>query len=505
MGNLLGVAFSGLYVGAVLAASSLLARRGASAEATRKLVHIGLGGWWAVASWFFTSPWWAAALPTLFIAVNYYAYRKQRLSFMAREEGEDTPGTVYYAVSLAVLALYAFGVGAPYVGALGVFCMAFGDGFAAVAGKRFGRRRIALAAGGGKSYVGSAVMLGASFLACTAVLLAPAPLGAGMAAGGAPAWLAALGIAAVLAVAATLLELFSTDGLDNLFVPLGVTALYVGLFLPGAPLASVLAGVALSGAVAVASLRMRLLTKPGALGAVAVGALAFGIGGWPLWLLLMWFFGSSNVAAKLMARRAAKRGGAPARRKHDGPRRLRQVLANGVPFLACALAYAVAGNPWLLVLAAGALAASTADTWASEVGVYSRRPPVSILTRRPMQRGLSGGVSPLGLAATVAGAASSALLAMLLFRAFGYAIPAGPEAFLFIVACGVAGSLVDSVLGVLVQAKYRSSDAPDAPLVETPPRAARAALVSGYAWVTNDAVNLMSGLAVVALGLLVVA
>lgn len=504
MGNLLGVALSGAYVAAVLALSSLLARRGASAEGTRKIVHIGLGGWWAVASWFFTSAWWAAALPALFIAVNYYAYRKQRLSFMAREEGEDTPGTVYYAVSLAVLALYAFGIGAPYVGALGVFCMAFGDGFAAVAGKRFGRRRIA-AAGGGKSYVGSAVMLGASFLSCAAVLLVPAPLGGGFAGGGASGWLAALGIAVVLAVAATLFELFSADGLDNLFVPLGATALYVALFLPGAPFASVLAGVALSGAVAVASLRMRLLTKPGALGAVVVGALAFGIGGWPLWLLLMWFFGSSNVAAKLMARRAAKRGGASARRGHGGPRKLRQVLANSVPFLACALAYTVVGNPWLLVLAVGALAASTADTWASEVGVYSRRPPVSILTRKPMQRGLSGGVSPLGLAATVVGAATSAFLAMLLFRAFGYAVPNGLGAFLFIVACGVAGSLVDSVLGVLVQAKYRSSDAPDAPLVETPPRGARAALVSGYAWVTNDAVNLMSGLAVVALGLLVVA
>ena len=119
----------------------------------------------------------------------------------------------------------------------------------------------------------------------------------------------------------------------------------------------------------------------------------------------MWFFGNSNVASKLMARSAVKRnGGATASRKHSGPRALRQVLANSVPFLACALAYTATGEPWLLLLASGALAASTADTWASEVGVYSRRPPVNILTREPMQRGLSGGVSPLGLAATVVGA-----------------------------------------------------------------------------------------------------
>ena len=316
---------------------------------------------------------------------------------------------------------------------------------------------------------------------------------------------ASLLAAALLAAVAAAIEAFSVEGLDNLFVPLGVSALYAVLFLPAAAYTPALAGLLLSGAVALASFRLRLLTVAGGLGAVAVGTLAFAIGGWPLWLLLMWFFGSSNVASKLMARSAVKRnGGAPASRKHSGPRTLRQVLANSVPFLACALAYTATGEPWLLLLASGALAASTADTWASEVGVYSRRPPVNILTREPMQRGLSGGVSPLGLAATVVGAVTSAFLAMLLFHAFGYAIPTGPDAFFFIIACGVVGSLVDSVLGVVMQAKYRCPNDAEGGLVETPPCGAQAALVSGYAWVTNDAVNLMSGIAVVLLGLLVV-
>ena len=311
--------------------------------------------------------------------------------------------------------------------------------------------------------------------------------------------------AALLAAVAAAIEAFSVEGLDNLFVPLGVSALYAVLFLPAAAYTPALAGLLLSGAVALASFRLRLLTVAGGLGAVAVGTLAFAIGGWPLWLLLMWFFGSSNVASKLMARSAVKRnGGATASRKHSGPRTLRQVLANSVPFLACALAYTATGEPWLLLLASGALAASTADTWASEVGVYSRRPPVNILTREPMQRGLSGGVSPLGLAATVVGAVTSAFLAMLLFHAFGYAIPTGPDAFFFNIACGVVGSLVDSVLGVVMQAKYRCPNDAEGGLVETPPCGAQAALVSGYAWVTNDAVNLMSGIAVVLLGLLVV-
>lgn len=498
MGDVLGVIVSGAYVAAVLAVSMLFARRGASAEVTRKIVHIGLGGWWVIAAWFFTSAWWAAALPAAFILVNGYAYRKQRLSFMARGEGEDTPGTVYYAVSLAVLALFSFGIGAPYVGALGVFCMSFGDGFAAVLSKRFGGRPMPLCEGC-KSVVGSATMFVVSFVSCAAVLLMPWPEGAE----GVSPLVAVLGIAFLLAAVATVVELFSVDGLDNLFVPLGISALYAVLFLPAAWYTPLVAGLLLSGLVAIISLRLRLLTVPGALGAVTVGATAFAIGGWPLWLLLMWFFGSSNLAAKAMARRARAKGAkGPRSRKRGEPRRLRQVLANSVPFLACALAYAVVDDPWLLIVAAGALAASTADTWASEVGVYSKNPPLNILTRRPMQRGLSGGVSPLGLAATVVSAASSAFLAILLFHAFGYAIPTGPDAFFFIIACGVAGSLVDSVLGARLQAKYHDPEADR--IVEKPPATSgAAALVSGYAWITNDAVNLMSGLAVVALGLLV--
>ena len=516
MANVAGLGLSLVYVLAVLVVSSVLARCGASNEVSRKVVHIALGGWWIIASLVFTSALWAALLPAVFIVVNAVVYRTQALSFMARTQNDDTPGTVYYAVSLTVLALFSFGIGAPYVGALGFFCMAFGDGFAAVLGKRYGRRTFATA---GKTLVGSTVMFAVSFVSCVVVLLIPPPVGAGLAGStvqtfaGMPPVGAAVLAAAVLAVAATVLEALSVRGLDNLSVPLGITALFVVLFVPEAGYTPDLVGLLLSGVVTLASLRAQLLTARGALSALAVGTLSFVTGGWPLWLLLMWFFGSSNLASKVMAHVKGGRTDKTARddnaTQKSKPRRARQVLANSVPFLVCSSAYALSGESWLLVVAAGALAASTADTWASEIGVYSTRPPVNILTFKPMQRGLSGGVSPLGLGATVVGAVTSAFLAMLLFHAFGFAVPTGPTDFLFIVACGVAGSLVDSVLGAFMQAKYRSAydrNEGEELLVETVPRhdALNYVLVSGYAWVTNDAVNFLSGVAVVMLGLLVV-
>ncbi|MFQ9181426.1 MAG: diacylglycerol/polyprenol kinase family protein [Eggerthella lenta] len=226
MENLIGLGVSLAYVLAVLGASSLAARRGASSEATRKFVHIALGGWWLIAARFFDSPLWAAALPAAFILVNAFAYHRQKLSFMGRDGGEDTPGTVYYAVSLTALALFSFGIGTPYVGALGFFCMAFGDGFAAVLGKRFGRR--VLVGCCGKTLVGSATMLAVSFASCAVVLMAPPPFGAGGilgAPGGVrPRWArsrrrfwprpAGRGRRCHRGVLG--------GGLDNLFVPLGV-------------------------------------------------------------------------------------------------------------------------------------------------------------------------------------------------------------------------------------------------------------------------------------------
>ena len=250
MENLIGLGVSLAYVLAVLGASSLAARRGASSEATRKLAHIALGGWWLIAARFFDSPLWAAALPAAFILVNAFAYRRQKLSFMGRDGGEDTPGTVYYAVSLTALALFSFGIGTPYVGALGFFCMAFGDGFAAVLGKRFGRR--VLVGCCGKTLVGSATMLAVSFASCAVVLMAPPPFGAGGilgAPGGAFAPLGSLAAsllaAALLAAVAAAIEAFSVEGLDNLFVPLGVSALYAVPSLPLLIVIPVIVGVTL--------------------------------------------------------------------------------------------------------------------------------------------------------------------------------------------------------------------------------------------------------------------
>jgi phytol kinase len=105
----------------------------------------------------------------------------------------------------------------PQYAALGILVMTWGDGLAALVGQNFGRHRYKVL-GSTKSWEGSLTMLLMSFtvslliLGCTAGFTAPILL-----------------IAALVALAATILETLSFYGLDNLTVPLGSAVLAYGL------------------------------------------------------------------------------------------------------------------------------------------------------------------------------------------------------------------------------------------------------------------------------------
>lgn len=120
------------------------------------------------------------------------------------------------------------------------------------------------------------------------------------------------------------------------------------------------------------------------MGAVLIGGVTFGLGGWTCGLLLVLFFVTSSALSRF--READKRK--PAEAFEKGSRRdLGQVLANGGMPATLALASGLATWEGWLAMFIGALAAATADTWATELGTLSRTPPRLITT---------GGVVPVG-------------------------------------------------------------------------------------------------------------
>jgi uncharacterized protein (TIGR00297 family) len=253
----------------------------------------------------------------------------------------------------------------------------------------------------------------------------------------------------------------------------------------------VLGGGALlaSAVIAFLAYRRRSLTATAALTAVflAVG-LYLTAGLTLLFLLLAFFLGSTGLT------RYRKRDKAFLEQdlhEKTGARDALQVLANGGPALIMTILYAVFRHEAFFVASAGALAASNADTWASEIGVLSRREPVYILSRKPVQAGLSGGVSPLGTGAALAGGFWIALLFSLLRLPAELDLATRLWQLMLVGLTGFLGSVIDSVLGETLQALYVRPT--DTHLTERPAESGQAnRLRHGFRWLTNDWVNLLS-------------
>ncbi len=224
--------------------------------------------------------------------------------------------------------------------------------------------------------------------------------------------------------------------------------------------------------------------------------MTYGAGGRAFTLILLAFFIPSVGLGRV--------GRARKRRLVDigkgGARDAWQVFANGGVATVCA---AIAGlsrtspaSPALWTAAfAGSYAAATADTWGTEIGTLAHGAPHSILTLRPIPPGLSGGVTVVGTAAEIAGAAWLAVVTawtLTLRRGEGEPSPTLATTRGFIVPVllgGIGGALVDSILGATLQELRRCPTCDRT--CETNPHACGAptTLVRGIRGFSNDVVN----------------
>lgn len=253
-----------------------------------------------------------------------------------------------------------------------------------------------------------------------------------------------------------------------------------------------IAGLVLAAMIAGASYRVGALDTSGAIATTVVGALTFGFGGLTAGILLVLFFVSSSALTFL--RKDEKRALAGYFSK-GGRREVTQVLANGAVAASASVLFGLSGEVMWLAGVAGALAASTADTWGTEVGVLSRQLPRMITNGSLVPHGTSGGVTFNGSLAGVGGAALIGLAS---------AVLAG-EALLFpiVILAGTIGMLVDSLLGATVQGIYYcpvcEKETEQHPIHHCGTATSQ---IHGQAWMDNDLVNFVSTLigALVAIG-----
>lgn len=204
------------------------------------------------------------------------------------------------------------------------------------------------------------------------------------------------------------------------------------------------AGGLVSAGVAAVAQQRRALRASGAWAATVLGTI-LALAGWA-WLGLVGVF---FVSASILTRLDAARGGRTIHSTDREGRRWQQVAANGSVTGAAALVYVLTGSPLAFTAAAGAIAAATADTWATEIGRWSRTPPRLVTSGAPVPAGQSGGVTALGTLGSVAGALLIAFFAVVLTQ---IAHPVRLAAWVAI--AGVTGALFDSVLGATVEDRW---------------------------------------------------
>ncbi len=254
-----------------------------------------------------------------------------------------------------------------------------------------------------------------------------------------------------------------------------------------------LLGFALANLIGALAYKRGSLSRSGVLGAVVIGTMVFGLGGLAWGALLVVFFVSSSALSHY--KESLKES--IAEKFSKGHRRdWAQTLANGGAGALMVLANALWPNALWWAAFAGAMATVNADTWATELGVLSKSRPRLITTGQVVDVGTSGAVTLTGTLAALGGAALIGLCAALFYwietSTLGEALFIGVGA----TVCGLAGSLIDSLLGATVQAIYfcetcgKETERHPTHTCGSPTRPLR-----GWRWLDNNWVNFLSSVA----------
>lgn len=472
-----GYIFSVLYVLLCVLVALVLHKIGVAKKYTRKFVHIFVGFEWVILYKFFGTSLHFLAVCLLFFALLFIDYKAKLLPAMS-SDGDNAPGTVYYAVAMSVLATVSYfepRFVLPF--GIAVFCTSFGDGLAAVVGQSFTK--------GNPKVFGSKTLLGSlsCFLICFAVPILLSEF-----------YSLEISILQALAIAffAAELELFVSRGLDNIVLTLCVAFLSFALiYLPF--INSYIVPILLTPIIIALAYRKRALTFGGIVLAVLLDiavSVAFGNIGF---LVLITFFCGSIAVDKI--KKLSKKSGQNVIgvEKRGDCRDAIQVFSNGGAAFASAILYFLTSAEIFIVIFSASMAEAFADTVASGLGSFSLR-VYDVFRGEKCERGISGGMSVIGTCASFAASFVIASVS-LLFDGVGLL------EFLIIGSSGFMGGIFDSMLGSLLQVKYKCTEC--GKITEKEKHCGKVTeKYRGLRFVNNDVVNFLSTLFAAAFALL---
>jgi uncharacterized protein (TIGR00297 family) len=389
-------------------------------EVLRKSIHIAIGVFAFALAWV---TWWqAAAVCALAVAGNLWLLHRLFGRRVARHERGYDFGIVIYPLAVMLLVIL-FRERLEIAGAVwGV--LAFGDGFATLAGRAVRGPRLPW--NRDKSWSGLVAFVAFGFVGAEVVWT----------------WLhgsASLFLIGAMVAVCAVVESLPLHVDDNLTVPLAgaaTMALLTAMHDVPQPRFNVVWLVA-NALLAILGYLLKGVDLSGLVAGALLGSVVILFGGWQLYAVLLAFFVIGTALTRLGYARKARLGLA---QEKGGRRGASHAFANSGVAAILAVAAAGAHDGALWFAAAAALATAAADTAASEIGQLFGRRTFLPLTFQPVERGTEGAVSFEGTVAGVVSAALVSLVAVLAARA-------ELRMLLLLTLAASAGSYIESVAG----------------------------------------------------------
>ena len=274
-----------------------------------------------------------------------------------------------------------------------------------------------------------------------------------------------------IGLAVTLAEAISYKGTDNLTIP--ITAfLFIELlnhinknklmldnFLFAALILLVL----------FISYKKKQLSISGYIGAVIMAILLYGFGGSSYIYPLVVFFITSSILSHFDKENIKIK---------KSNRNISQVYANGgIALFICIINHFYYHDLMYPCFLASAAAANS-DTWGTELGKMSNKNPIDIISGHEIAPGTSGGITLIGTIGSILGSFVIGIV--------GHYFYVSLNLLLLVIISGFLSSIIDSILGSTVQARYISADG----LIITEKNKKLFYLFTGSNIINNDIVNL---------------
>ncbi len=240
----------------------------------------------------------------------------------------------------------------------------------------------------------------------------------------------------------------------------------------------------LAGIISILSLKFEFLTKSGSISTFILAIVIFGLGSWKWTIPVVTFFILSSLLSKIKNQNKLK---VQEHFDKTGKRDYMQVLSNGGIAGLLVIAGYIFQTHIFYLLFTGSIAAVCADTWSTEIGTFFKSNTINILTFRKVEQGESGGISIYGTIGALFGAVIISSVSLFWLE--------NNKLFLFLIIAisGFLGSLIDSIIGASIQAKYRCKVC--SKFTERKFHCnEKTKFVNGIKWINNDIVNLFTAL-----------